>query len=65
MKVTIDGERCMGSGNCAYWAPAVFDVEDTGVAVLIGDPDTDEERVKVAAEHCPTSAITVTETNRV
>lgn len=61
MKVTIDAERCMGSGNCAYWAPTVFDVDDAGVAVVIGDPSADEERVRVAAEHCPTAAITVTE----
>jgi ferredoxin len=50
----------MGSGNCVYWAPTVFDVADDMVATVVGDPDANAERVHVAAEHCPTNAITVT-----
>jgi ferredoxin len=57
--VRIDAARCMGSGNCAYWAPGTFDLGDDGVAVVVGDPAADEERVGLAAEHCPTGAITV------
>ena len=58
MKVTIDPARCSGSGNCCYWAPDVFDLGDDGIAVVVGDPEGDAERVRVAAQHCPTSAIT-------
>lgn len=57
--VEIDRARCMGSGNCAYWAPATFDVGDDGIAVLVGDPSADEARVRVAVEECPTKAIRV------
>ena len=57
VKVEIDRERCMGSGNCIYWAAKVFDVGDDMVAVVIGDPDDHRERVELAAEHCPTNAI--------
>ena len=60
LRVEIDRERCMGSGNCVYWAGQVFDVADDVVAVVIGDPDAHAERVRVAAEHCPTNAIRVT-----
>ena len=57
VKVEIDRERCMGSGNCIYWAAKVFDVGDDMIAVVIGDPDEHRERVELAAEHCPTNAI--------
>ncbi len=60
LRIEIDRERCMGSGNCIYWAGAVFDVGDDMVAVVVGDPDAHAERVQLAAEHCPTNAITVT-----
>lgn len=59
MKITIDRERCMGSGNCAYWAGDVFDVGEDMVAVVVNDPELHRERVIVAAEHCPTNAIRI------
>ena len=59
-EITIDRESCMGSGNCAFWAPGVFDVGDDGIAVVVGDPTGHEDKVELAAEHCPTWSITVT-----
>ena len=57
MKITIDREKCMGSGNCAFYAPATFDVDDTNLAVVL-DPEGDPaEKVRLAAEGCPTQAI--------
>ena len=53
----VDRDACMGSGNCSYWAPAVFDLDDDGIAVVIGDPTGHEERVGLAVENCPTAAI--------
>ena len=47
----------MGSGNCLYWAPDVFDLDDAGVAVVSGDLDGNEENVRRAASNCPTRAI--------
>ena len=61
LRVEIDRERCMGSGNCVYWAGAVFDVADDMIAVVVGDPDAHVERVLLAAENCPTNAIRVAE----
>jgi ferredoxin len=55
----IDRDACMGSGNCLFWAPAVFDLDDDGVATVIGDVVAHEEAVRVAASHCPTSAIRI------
>jgi ferredoxin len=62
LRVEIDRERCMGSGNCVYWAGEVFDVADDMVAVVVGNPDAYAERVLAAAEQCPTNAIRVTPT---
>ena len=57
IEVRIDRDRCMGSGNCAYWAPQVFDLDDAGIAVLAGDPGAHPDEVRLAAEGCPTQAI--------
>ena len=59
LRIVIDRDRCMGSGNCVYWAVDVFDVGDDSVAVVVGDPDEHRERVRLAAEHCPTHAISL------
>ncbi len=55
--VTIDRDACMGSGNCVYMVPEVFDLDDDGVAVVRGDPTAHEEQVRLAAKQCPTRAI--------
>ncbi|HVX18168.1 MAG TPA: ferredoxin [Acidimicrobiales bacterium] len=57
--IRIDHDACIGSGNCAFWAPATFDLDDDGKAIVV-DPDGDaEEAILNAADGCPTSAITV------
>jgi ferredoxin len=53
----IDRQACMGSGNCLYWAPDVFDLDDDGVAVVIGDVSDGDDRARKAADNCPTGAI--------
>jgi ferredoxin len=53
----VDRDSCMGSGNCAFWAPGVFDLDDDGIAVVVGDAVGREEDVRRAAANCPTSAI--------
>jgi ferredoxin len=58
-KVVVDREACMGSGNCVYWAPDVFDLDDDGIAIVRGDLAGNEEPVRVAMVNCPTSAIKV------
>jgi ferredoxin len=61
LEIKIDREACMGSGNCAFYAPATFDLDDEMKAVVI-DPDGDaEERIRLAADGCPTRAISLVE----
>ncbi|HEY8058321.1 MAG TPA: ferredoxin [Acidimicrobiales bacterium] len=57
MEIRIEVERCMGSGNCAFWAPATFDIGEDNIAFVI-DPEGDsEDKIRNAAEGCPTQAI--------
>jgi ferredoxin len=59
MDVRIDWDRCMGSGNCVFWAPETFDLSEDGHAVVIDPTATDEERLRIAAEGCPVGAISL------
>ncbi|MGC5040287.1 MULTISPECIES: ferredoxin [unclassified Streptomyces] len=64
MDITIDHDRCIGAGQCALVAPAVFDQRDEdGLAVLLVDrPGSDQHAaVREAAESCPLGAISVRE----
>ena len=27
LQISIDRDACMGSGNCSFWAPGVFDLD--------------------------------------
>ena len=58
-EVVIDRDACMGSGNCLFWAPGVFDLDDDGVAIVRGPFAGHEDEVRLAAVNCPTSAIRV------
>ena len=55
----VDRDACMGSGNGVFWAPAVFDLDEDGVAMVRGEVAGHEEEVRVAAQNCPTSAILI------
>jgi len=59
LDIRIDVDRCMGSGNCLFWAPETFDLSDDGYAVVLDASGSDEERVRIAAEGCPTGAISL------
>jgi ferredoxin len=59
LEISIDRELCMGSGNCSFWAPGVFDLDDEGIAVVLDVNAAPEEKIVLAAQGCPTQAITV------
>jgi ferredoxin len=60
MKVQVDQDKCISSGNCVMHASEVFDqrVED-GVAFLLNEnpPAEQAETVRRAAADCPAAAI--------
>jgi ferredoxin len=59
LDIRIDREICMGSGNCSFWAPGVFDLDDDGIAVVIDPAAQDDDKIVLAAQGCPTQAIAV------
>ena len=59
LEIQIDWDKCMGSGNCMFWAPETFDLGDDGHAVVIDPEGSAEERLHIAAEGCPVGAISL------
>ncbi|MFM7271999.1 MAG: ferredoxin [Actinomycetes bacterium] len=59
LEISINREVCMGSGNCSFWAPGVFDLDDDGVAVVVDLDAAPEDKVILAAQGCPTQAIAI------
>ena len=57
--VEIDRDRCMGSGNCVFEAPGVFELDDDGIATVLDPAAAPEGNVLDAARKCPSRAITV------
>jgi len=56
-RISIDRERCIGSGMCIVFAPGTFAHDDQAKAVVI-DPDGDpQDAVGNAVEGCPTGAL--------
>jgi ferredoxin len=64
MKVIIDQEKCVASGQCVMAVAEVFDQRDNdGIVVLLNENPPAEQAadVRQAAAVCPASAITVEE----
>jgi ferredoxin len=62
MKVTVDQDKCVSSGQCVLNASDVFDQrDDDGVVVLLNDrPGGDQtENARRAAAACPALAIDI------
>lgn len=58
MKVKVDQDACVGSGNCEATAPDVFEVKDGKAQVKVGTvPEGQEDKVKEAEDGCPSGAI--------
>jgi ferredoxin len=59
LEISIDRDVCMGSGNCSFWAPGVFDLDDDGIAVIVDPNAQPDDKVILAAQGCPTQAISI------
>jgi ferredoxin len=64
MKVTIDADKCVASGQCVMAAADVFDQRDEDGIVVLLNPDPPAEQaadVRHAAAVCLALAITIEE----
>lgn len=60
MKACVDKEKCIGCGLCASIAPEIFEMEDDGLAGVVGEvTDSYEAEAKEAEVSCPAEAIKV------
>jgi ferredoxin len=64
MKVIIDQEKCVASGQCVLSAAEVFDQrEEDGIVILLDEtpPRDQADAVREAAAICPALAIQIQE----
>jgi ferredoxin len=64
MKVTVDQDKCVSSGQCVLNASETFDQrDDDGVVVLLNENPSPEqaEDARKAAAACPAQAIHIEE----
>lgn len=62
MRVLLDVDACQGHNRCYALAPELFDVDDYGQAVVLGDgevPAELEEKARLAVANCPEFAISL------
>lgn len=62
MKVHVDQERCQGHGRCYALAPGLFEPDEIGNGVEVGDgvvPADQEDQARIAVANCPEQAIDV------
>lgn len=63
-EIRVDRTRCMGSGQCCWYAPNTFDIDDDSVAVVVDHQGDPEEAIRTATESCPTGALSIVEVGR-
>jgi ferredoxin len=64
VKVTVDQDKCVSSGQCVLNAAEIFDQrDDDGVVLLLTDdpPPDQAENTRKAAAACPALAIDIEE----
>jgi ferredoxin len=59
LRVEVDRDLCIGSGDCVDTAPRVFELDDEGKAVVIDPDGASTDEVVEAAMNCPVTAILV------
>lgn len=55
--LTIDRDRCMGSGQCTFYAPNTFDLDDLSIAIVTDQHGDSDDKVQMAINVCPTRSI--------
>jgi ferredoxin len=59
MRVRVDRDLCIGVGNCAAFAPTVFELDQENKAVVLDPASVDDNTLLEAAKSCPENAIIV------
>ncbi|CAM3416144.1 ferredoxin [Nocardioides dubius] len=59
LKATVDLSVCNGHGRCYMTAPEIFDCDDDGYPVVLGEATTDQQIADLtrAVNNCPEQAV--------
>lgn len=58
-KIKIDRKLCIGAASCLAIAPNTFDLDGENIAIVKDGTNDDDAAVMLAAQSCPTRAITL------
>ena len=61
MRILLDVDKCIAVGQCLLAAPKVFDLDDSGIVVLLDSMPPESERPAVlnAITRCPAAVISL------
>jgi len=59
IEVEVNVDLCIGTGNCVFFAPEVFEMGESGQATVLDPMARPAEDVVWAAKQCPIRAIRV------
>jgi ferredoxin len=57
VSLQVNRDVCIGAGLCVLADERVFDQDDEGIVMLIGDPPAHGEGVRKAVRNCPSGAL--------
>jgi ferredoxin len=55
--LTVNRDTCMGSGQCTFYAPNTFDLDELSIAVVIDPGGDSDDKIQTAITGCPTRSI--------
>lgn len=61
IEIDIDRDLCIGSATCVRLAAGVFALDDEEIATVRDPTAVSVDKLRLAADACPTSAITIAE----
>jgi ferredoxin len=57
-ELTVNRDQCMGSGQCTFYAPNTFDLDDMDIAIVTDARGDSDDKIQKAIDVCPTRSIT-------
>ena len=61
LRVSIDRDLCIGSGNCVHLSHGAIELDDYDVAEVRDTEAATPEQLRMAQRSCPTAAIAIDE----
>jgi ferredoxin len=59
LRIFVDRLRCIGAGNCVDAAPAVFQLDEKDISIIVNPTGAPPDIIVTAAELCPVDAIRI------